>query len=129
MGSLPTEQIEKFQTILQKSPLADLDNTKTSEDLKRECLEELIHGRTKPLYDAILQNKLPIDTVDHTGQTLLHHAIYRNEYDMVLSLLDEVAAPIDLKNSNGMTPLSTAAFSGNIRMLKLLLDRGADIEA
>ena len=72
-----------------------------------------------------------IKTRGYCGCTVLHTAAYRNRTAVVKYLLDEVggAALINVTDSTGCTPLALAAKPGQELLIKLLIERGADLEA
>ena len=72
-----------------------------------------------------------IKTRGYCGCTVLHTAAYRNRTAVVKYLLDEVggAALINVTDSTGCTPLALAAKPGQELVIKLLIERGADLEA
>ena len=55
-------------------------------------------------------------------------AVWKDLHEKVAYILDEAQLPVNLLSSTGQTPLNLAAMNGCIRTMKLLLDRGADIE-
>jgi ankyrin repeat protein len=88
----------------------------------------------------LLDSGLPVDAKDDKGQTPLHYAVGERQQEAVSLLLERKANP-DAKSgsthfggeriSTGhaeMTPLSLAAIGGDLAMLKLLLDSGADLD-
>jgi len=117
-----------------------------------EKLEELIkehddylefalhHGFVK---DAIEKNNLKAlkvfldagvhpDSIapDGVNQTLLWHAIGRRAYNSATFLLDAGADVNHTDNridGKGPSPLTSAASSGDLKMVKMLLERGANI--
>jgi uncharacterized protein len=64
---------------------------------------------------------------DRNGRTRLHFAAQNYDEDIAHLLLDS-GASVDLKDSNGNTPLSTAVFNsrGRGELIRLLRERGAD---
>lgn len=44
-------------------------------------------------------------------------------------ILDDIPSQIGAKNNDGWMPLHQAAFSGNLAVVKLLVERGADLSA
>jgi len=44
-------------------------------------------------------------------------------------ILDELDCPLDIQSETGYTPLNVSSSRGDIRTMKLLLDRGAEIES
>lgn len=65
-----------------------------------------------------------VDSVDQTGQTLLHLAISQGRADLVQLLL-EFGPDIEAQNRSGSTPLETAAAAGEALIVELLLARRA----
>jgi ankyrin repeat protein len=64
------------------------------------------------------------------GLTALHYAAFKGNLAMVKSFL-EAGAPVNVADDRGLTPLMMAANSKskNPEVVRLLLDRGADVEA
>lgn len=60
-----------------------------------------------------------------SGQSLLHYAISLESEDLVEVIVD-YEPRLDIKDSHGNTPLNLAAKQGNIEMVRLLLEAGAD---
>ncbi|MDX2042848.1 MAG: ankyrin repeat domain-containing protein [Acidobacteriota bacterium] len=92
------------------------------------------------ILQLLLDSGLPVDAKDDKGQTPLHIAVGERQREAVSLLLERKANP-DAKSSSThfsgeristghaeLTPLSLAANSGNVDMLKLLLDNGANID-
>ncbi|XP_068636254.1 protein VAPYRIN-like [Aristolochia californica] len=69
----------------------------------------------------------PVDSVDSTGQTLLHIAIARGRADLVQLLL-EFEPDVEARNRAGRSPLEAAAASGEALIAELLLTRRASTE-
>jgi uncharacterized protein len=59
------------------------------------------------------------------GRTLLMHAAFEGDLDMVLRLLDEGSDP-NAKDAGGDTALMFAAMRGHFLVVKMLLAHGAD---
>ena len=66
--------------------------------------------------------------VNKPAQNNLTMAIFRNQEEMLASLLDK-GADVNQKAPDGATPLLLAAFCGNPRIVQMLLDRGAQVNA
>jgi len=60
------------------------------------------------------------------GMVLLHMAAMEGTTEIVRLLLDR-GVKVDLRTSEGATPLVYASLEGNTEVAKLLLDRGADV--
>eukprot|EP00928_Gymnodinium_smaydae_P064987 TRINITY_DN48199_c0_g1_i1.p1 TRINITY_DN48199_c0_g1~~TRINITY_DN48199_c0_g1_i1.p1 ORF type:complete len:481 (-),score=60.28 TRINITY_DN48199_c0_g1_i1:239-1645(-) len=69
--------------------------------------------------------EMPIDIVDHDGNTPLSDASCYGELEIVRLLLERRAHP-DVQNSQGRTPLWRACYNGHIKVMRALLECGAD---
>ena len=84
------------------------------------------HGRPDAV-TTLLANGADPRVADSEGNTPLHHAA-RSSDPGVAALLRDAAAEIDALNREGLTPLAVACISGNWRLAKFLLERGAKPE-
>jgi ankyrin repeat protein len=58
----------------------------------------------------------------------MHEAVWRGNVEIVNHLFDEYSCPLDIRSSAQHTPLHIAATQGNVEMIKLLTERGANME-
>lgn len=65
---------------------------------------------------------------DWAGDSLLAIACWHSRVEVALMLIDEFQANVNDKNNVGRTPLHSAADHGDKDMLRLLCDRGADMD-
>ncbi len=71
-----------------------------------------------------------INAVNYAGETLMHVAATHNGFEVAQQAM--TLADYDLESRRtefGFTPLLAAAFLGNVEMVELLIDSGANIEA
>lgn len=71
-----------------------------------------------------------INAVNYAGETLMHIAATHNGFEVAQQAM--TLADYDLESRRtefGFTPLLAAAFLGNVEMVELLIDSGANIEA
>ena len=73
-----------------------------------------------------IQRGMSVDSSDPDGNTLLMLASREGRPEMVKVLLDLKASPKH-RNSVGDSPLMFAALGGNLDVVRLLVDRGAEI--
>lgn len=59
----------------------------------------------------------------------IHDAVTGNDPARVVSLLDSDPSLLELHDEQEMTPLNLAALNGNAEIARLLIERGADIQA
>ena len=81
------------------------------------------HGRPEAVM-TLLANGADPRVTDAEGNTPLHHAA-RSTDPGVAALLLDAAAALDPPNHDGFTPLAIACASGNWRLARFLLERGA----
>ena len=84
------------------------------------------HGRPEAVM-TLLANGADPRAGDADGNTPLHHAA-RSSDPGVAALLRDAAAELDVLNADGITPLGMACASGNWRLARFLLERGAKTE-
>jgi len=85
-------------------------------------------GTFQEVLGELTQAPENIHSQDHLGQTPLHLAAGRGDYDITLLLLQEKAKP-NARNEYGQTPLGFAIIGGNIPVIELLLRYGAEINS
>jgi ankyrin repeat protein len=64
-----------------------------------------------------------------TGSTLAHKYAATESYDELVKFLDENQETVTHRDKNGWTPLAEAARTGNAEVVRLLLDRGSELNA
>jgi ankyrin repeat protein len=89
-----------------------------------------------PLMIASIEGNLPVvkalvqgrkAKVDHIGWTPLHYASAKGQLEIAQYLLANGSA-VDSMSPGNTTPLMMAVQSGNEQLVKLLLDKGADLQ-
>jgi prolyl 4-hydroxylase len=64
-----------------------------------------------------------------TGSTLAHHYASLGDIDSLQRHLDKQPQHINMKDNNGWTVLNEAIRKGDANMIKLVLERGADVNS
>ena len=82
-----------------------------------------LYGLLPEVKILVNQKEVP---VNRSGWAPLHYACTNGHLDIALFLLDK-GAVVDAPSPNETTPLMMAIRAGNIQLVRLLLDRGADI--
>lgn len=59
----------------------------------------------------------------------LHWAVQKENYNMVKILIEKHGFDVNSKSKLGLTPLHIACCHNNIEMVKLLVEKGADVNA
>jgi len=85
------------------------------------------HGRPDAV-TMLIANGADPQLADSDGNTPLHHAA-RSSDPAVAALLCDAGAALDARNHEGVTPLGMACASGNWRLAKFLIARGAKPES
>lgn len=98
------------------------------EDLRMPLHWAALYGHTQ-IAGSLIANKADINPVDKNNETPLHFAAFYEKYDMVVLLLKN-QADVTIKTVRGRTPLHKAAYKKDAsRIIKKLLEHGADINA
>lgn len=63
----------------------------------------------------------------HTGETLLHFAVAKGNFDLVKYIIDENLYNLDEENNDGETPLHLAILNNKNDILEILIEGGADV--
>lgn len=98
------------------------------DDHGRSVLHSAISGNA---YDAkvisLLQYDVDINLVDSSGNTPLMYALIHKRRERVALKLIELDATINAVNDRGYTALSYASSNSDPQLVKLLLDKGANV--
>jgi ankyrin repeat protein len=89
--------------------------------------EALISGDT-PSAIKLVNRGVDVNTVDIAGNTLLMQSVRRDNKELFEFLLQR-RARMNVRNRNGETALSLAAFLGNIAFAQRLVDAGAEVNS
>jgi len=93
----------------------------TYEDMQ----EALIRGDT-PAIVALLKRGVDVNTVDQNGDSLLIYAVRRDLAEL-FDYLVKNRARLNLRNRNGETALSIAAYDGKLPYVQRLVEAGAEV--
>ena len=73
-----------------------------------------------------LKSEIDVNRVNKlSGISALHHSVLEENYALVQHLLCDFKCDVNLKDSDGWTPLHAASAVGNIQIAQFLLDNGA----
>jgi hypothetical protein len=70
---------------------------------------------------------LVTDHLTDTGATEAHRYAQSNDIKSLTAYLDKVDDAVSHRDSNGWTPLVEAVRTGNVEMVKLLVERGSEV--
>ena len=87
--------------------------------------EAIIRGDSSDAI-ALLKRGMDVNSVDRDGNTLLIQGIRRNMPEFIDYLVKH-RARLNLRNKNGESALSIAAFLGQLPQVKLLVEAGAEV--
>ncbi len=85
-------------------------------------------GQVESVIDLLAHGADP-SSRDASGLTALHVAVRASQRGTTLALLDAKADPNVLGGPRGERPLHYAAMVGDVELMRLLLDRGAEVNA
>jgi ankyrin repeat protein len=108
--------------LLLKDPKIDVDLSNKSGETP--LMIASIDGNLPLAKTLVLQNKA---LLDHISWTPLHYACAKGHIDVAQFLIAN-GATVDSLSLGNTTPLMMAVQSGNEQLVKLLLDKGADLQ-
>ena len=68
---------------------------------------------------------IDVNRINHSGITALHHAVLEENFALVQHLVKYFNADIQIKDTDGWSPLHAASAVGDIRTAQFLLENGA----
>ena len=89
-------------------------------------LEEALIRNDSAAAIALVQRGMDVNTVDRQGNTLLVQAVRRDLPELFAHLLQR-RARLNVRNRNGETALSIAAYTGKIAYVQRLVEVGAEV--
>ena len=120
---------------IMKNALKSNQITESGEALKAASnkLFEIVFSESPDLKEidtVLMEHPKAIDMLNEDGFTpLMSAAAIKGAYDLVLKLLEHSAnINVQTEKADFMTPLMMAAFNGDKRMLKILVENGANLD-
>lgn len=92
------------------------------------CLPWAAQNNETKIFKFFLDNGADVNS-DMNGNTSLMAAVDNENVDIVKLIIDRPEADVNFCSGIGMTPLHTATLKNNFCIVKLLLNRGANINA
>ncbi len=96
--------------------------------LREVAFEAAREGDVKAL-SAYFEIGQPVDVANKRGDTLLILAAYHGHEDAVRVILARPKVPVDARNKMGFTATTGAAYKGYVGIVKMLAEKGADLNA
>lgn len=91
-------------------------------------------GRYSDMLNVIMQERSLLNLVDPQNKTVIHYILTNadlsknDKYDLIKAALD-LGAPVDTPDTNGVRPLHLAAGQQNRKVVKLLLQKKAEVNS
>jgi nuclear factor NF-kappa-B p105 subunit len=121
------DEIKNLILILIKYKL--LDVLQSVNDLDQNCFHLLIRSGRSSLLKVFSSLGVNINQMDVFGNTPLHTAVMVDSQDSVNELLEGSSAiELDELNDEGFSPLHIAVKNNNFKIVKLLIEAGADVK-
>ena len=121
-SALHAEQLEAIDLLIEKG--ADINGNIWSGDT---ALEYALFWDKADSFMEVLKYDPDLSIIYDKGKTILHKAVIENQLPLAEALLDAGMDVNTVNEENGWTPLHYAADSGYGDMIRLLIDRGSDL--
>ncbi|XP_061673321.1 histone-lysine N-methyltransferase EHMT2 [Syngnathoides biaculeatus] len=95
-------------------------------DLRTPLLEAILNNH-KEVARYLIQNGACVYHVEEDGYTGLHHAAKQGNLEIVNILLETGQVDVNSQDNGGWTPIIWAAEHKHVEVIKVLLNRGADV--
>lgn len=124
------EWLEGIEFLMQFENLI-MDTTQQSKILYTPLFTSIIYEKTKSVEYLLKNHEELIDKlIPETNDTILHTAISvgnKNILRIVIENLNDEHQIINVKNNKGWSPLHLAVMNNDLDVVKLLVEKGADI--
>jgi len=107
-------------------PQAQQMNDEEAAEFAQQVFEVARQGDAAML-QRLLEKGLPPNLRNHNGDTLLMLACYHGHLEAAEVLLSFKADP-QIANDKNQLPMAGAAFKGNLPMVRLLVEKGAQVD-
>lgn len=123
--SVMYENFDAMVFLCEKGANVDLADKQGSPPIAYAC-----SPRLKPFFDYLLGKKARLDLQrKKNGFNCFHQCAYDGNAEAISNMLDQKIFPVEMKTGLGLTPLYLACQKGHIETAKLLISRGADVNA
>jgi len=92
-----------------------------------DIINEYQKGNFLPALHCLRYNLIPKNYLDYQGYNFLHVAVSQNQIPLVIMFLDHFKIDANIRSSGLLTPLMIACNYGLIEVVKILCERGAQI--
>lgn len=84
-------------------------------------------GQQPDLFEFLLEKGCNPNALTSSGKNALHLAVIKDDYNTVKKILSLPGCEVDLPDRLGMTPLRYAIQTQNLKVISLLVSKGADL--
>lgn len=116
------------------APPTDNNSTSPAEPQPQPAFNQIIdvvsewqRGNFLPALHCLRYNLIPKDFYDYTGYNILHHAVSQASIPVILILLDYFKFDVNIRSKNDQTSLMIACNYGYLEIIRILVERGAQI--
>tara|TARA_B100001093_G_C26766645_1_gene988185 strand:- start:279 stop:914 length:636 start_codon:yes stop_codon:yes gene_type:complete len=118
----------EVRKILIKNDIEDLKKYLTTHTFSKEDSNAVYFAETLDAILLLQKHGFPIKGINKTGMNLLMIGVQNGQYDVVSHFLD-IGMPIMHKDFHGQTALHFSSGNLDLKITKLLLEKGAYIDA
>jgi ankyrin repeat protein len=118
---------EESKKLINNFLYSDELNKEMREKLREYLIASAKAGDYKKIHQIVSIGKASIETRDNNGSSLLSLAVAHGQYNWAEKMIEELSPNVNTRDHKGWTPLMKAVIQNSIKMTRILIEAGADL--